>query len=203
MPSTRRDGPLTPSRARRCGRAAPISPPPSCTPWVPPRGARTSSPVLSPPGTAWTGPPTRTTPPRSGSTPPPCGSPTRPPGTRCSTGRPPTNGAGRRGSCSSPSRTPSRQGGSPRPGRAGDAVRLSGAGGVIPARRPARHDRDVPGPAFESSPPGGALTGRLLVASTRLGDPNFDRGVVLLLDHGDDGALGVVLNRPTPVPVVE
>lgn len=59
------------------------------------------------------------------------------------------------------------------------------------------------GPSFESSPPGGALTGRLLVASTRLGDPNFDRTVVLVLDHGEDGALGVVLNRPTPVPVEE
>jgi putative transcriptional regulator len=42
-----------------------------------------------------------------------------------------------------------------------------------------------------------------LVASTKLGDPNFERAVVLLLDHGDDGALGVVLNRPTPVPVGE
>jgi len=57
--------------------------------------------------------------------------------------------------------------------------------------------------AFESSPPGGTLTGQLLVASTKLGDPNFERAVVLLLDHGDDGALGVVLNRPTPVPVSE
>jgi putative transcriptional regulator len=41
------------------------------------------------------------------------------------------------------------------------------------------------------------------VATTRLGDPNFERAVVLLLDHGADGALGVVLNRPTPVPVGE
>ena len=65
------------------------------------------------------------------------------------------------------------------------------------------HDRTVSGSSFESSPPGGALTGRLLVASTKLGDANFDRAVVLLLDHGDDGALGVVLNRPTPVPVGE
>jgi len=51
--------------------------------------------------------------------------------------------------------------------------------------------------------PAEALTGRLLVASTRLGDPNFDGAVVLVLDHGVDGALGVVLNRPTPVPVEE
>jgi putative transcriptional regulator len=38
--------------------------------------------------------------------------------------------------------------------------------------------------------------GRLLVATPSLGDPNFDRTVVLLLEHGADGALGVVLNRP-------
>ncbi len=51
--------------------------------------------------------------------------------------------------------------------------------------------------------PADDLAGRLLVASTRLGDPNFDGTVVLVLDHGADGALGVVLNRPTPVPVEE
>ena len=43
--------------------------------------------------------------------------------------------------------------------------------------------------------------GRLLVASPRLADPNFARTVVLLLDHDDEGTLGVVLNRPTTVPV--
>ncbi len=47
------------------------------------------------------------------------------------------------------------------------------------------------------------LTGRLLVASPRLQDPNFERTVVLLLDHGEDGALGVVLNRPTGAEVEE
>ncbi|MDT0267860.1 YqgE/AlgH family protein [Streptomyces sp. DSM 44915] len=48
-----------------------------------------------------------------------------------------------------------------------------------------------------------SLTGRLLVATPALSDPNFDRSVVLLLDHDDEGALGVVLNRPTPVDVAE
>ncbi|MFJ8859410.1 YqgE/AlgH family protein [Streptomyces sp. NPDC102451] len=46
-----------------------------------------------------------------------------------------------------------------------------------------------------------SLTGRLLVAAPALADPNFDRAVVLLLDHDEEGSLGVVLNRPTPVGV--
>lgn len=44
-------------------------------------------------------------------------------------------------------------------------------------------------------------TGRLLVATAALVDPNFARSVVLLLDHDEDGSLGVVLDRPSPVPV--
>jgi putative transcriptional regulator len=39
--------------------------------------------------------------------------------------------------------------------------------------------------------------GRLLVAAPALTDPNFDRTVVLVLEHGPEGALGLVLNRPT------
>ncbi|MFH9067852.1 YqgE/AlgH family protein [Streptomyces alboflavus] len=48
-----------------------------------------------------------------------------------------------------------------------------------------------------------SLTGRLLVATPALSDPNFDRAVVLLLDHDEEGSLGVVLNRPTPVDVAD
>lgn len=43
--------------------------------------------------------------------------------------------------------------------------------------------------------------GRLLVATPLIGDPNFHRTVVLVLAHGDEGALGVVLNRPSLLPV--
>lgn len=39
--------------------------------------------------------------------------------------------------------------------------------------------------------------GRLLVATPPLDDPNFDRTVIYMLEHRDDGALGVVINRPT------
>ena len=45
--------------------------------------------------------------------------------------------------------------------------------------------------------------GRLLVATPLIGDPSFERTVVLLLDHGDEGAFGMVLNRPSEVPVDE
>jgi putative transcriptional regulator len=41
------------------------------------------------------------------------------------------------------------------------------------------------------------------VATPALGDSNFERSVVLVLDHDEDGALGIVINRPTPVDVAE
>jgi putative transcriptional regulator len=47
------------------------------------------------------------------------------------------------------------------------------------------------------------LTGHLLVASPRLADPNFTRRVILVLDHGGHGALGVVIDRPGGVAVGE
>jgi putative transcriptional regulator len=46
--------------------------------------------------------------------------------------------------------------------------------------------------------------GRRLVASPVIDDPNFGGTVVGLLEHDDDlGTLGVVLNRPTPMPIAE
>ena len=50
-------------------------------------------------------------------------------------------------------------------------------------------------------PDGRPLVGRLLVATPSLRSAAFTRTVVLLLDHGDEGALGVVLNRPMEVDV--
>jgi putative transcriptional regulator len=46
-----------------------------------------------------------------------------------------------------------------------------------------------------------SLRGRLLLAGPGLLDPNFFRSVVLVLEHSEEGAVGIVLNRPTDLPV--
>ena len=46
-------------------------------------------------------------------------------------------------------------------------------------------------------------SGSLLVANPLLPDPNFDRTVVLLIAHNEDGALGLILNRPSQMGVAE
>lgn len=43
--------------------------------------------------------------------------------------------------------------------------------------------------------------GKLLIAMPLLNDPNFRQTVVLLCEYGPEGALGVVVNRPTEVAV--
>ncbi len=47
------------------------------------------------------------------------------------------------------------------------------------------------------------LRGKLLVAHPRLAERAFSRSVVLVAAHDPDGALGLILNRPTPLPVGE
>lgn len=48
-----------------------------------------------------------------------------------------------------------------------------------------------------------SLSGTFLVASPHLPDPNFFRTVVLIIRHDDEGAFGVVINRPLPSTVGE
>lgn len=49
-----------------------------------------------------------------------------------------------------------------------------------------------------------SLQGHLLVAAPELRDPNFHRAVVLMVRHdAEEGALGVILNRPSRTPVRE
>jgi putative transcriptional regulator len=48
-----------------------------------------------------------------------------------------------------------------------------------------------------------SLRGKLLLASPTLLDPNFVRTVVLIAEHNDEGAMGLVLNRPAATTVSE
>lgn len=58
-------------------------------------------------------------------------------------------------------------------------------------------------PLLRFEKPTGSLVGSLLVATPALRDPSFERSVVLLVAHEQGGAMGVVLNRATEVPVSE
>lgn len=42
------------------------------------------------------------------------------------------------------------------------------------------------------------LTGQLLIAMPGMGDSRFDASVVFLCDHSDDGAMGLIVNKPVP-----
>ncbi len=46
------------------------------------------------------------------------------------------------------------------------------------------------------NPPTTTLSGSLLLAMPTLNDPNFAKSVILLCEHGPDGALGLIINRP-------
>ena len=46
-----------------------------------------------------------------------------------------------------------------------------------------------------------SLRGQLLIASPALVDPNFFRTVVLITEHNEEGAMGIVLNRPSDTMV--
>jgi putative transcriptional regulator len=48
-----------------------------------------------------------------------------------------------------------------------------------------------------------SLQGHLLISSPVLQDPNFRRTVVLMTHHDDEGAMGLVLSRPSELRVVD
>ncbi len=48
-----------------------------------------------------------------------------------------------------------------------------------------------------------SLRGKLLVASPALGDPNFARSVVFITEHSAEGAMGIVLDKPSETTVGE
>jgi len=46
-----------------------------------------------------------------------------------------------------------------------------------------------------------SLRGQFLIAAKTLRDPNFYQSVVLMVEHNDEGAMGLVVNRPSSVTV--
>lgn len=40
------------------------------------------------------------------------------------------------------------------------------------------------------------LTGKLLIAMPGIGDPRFEHSVIFLCSHGDEGAMGLIVNKP-------
>ena len=61
-------------------------------------------------------------------------------------------------------------------------------------------DTGQTGQVFMTSP---QTKGRLLLATPPLTDPNFDRTVVYVLEHHEDGAIGLIINRPTDEALVD
>jgi putative transcriptional regulator len=63
------------------------------------------------------------------------------------------------------------------------------------------------GDGADATPPGDGADGstrfRLLVSVPALGDENFDQTVVYMVEHNAEGALGLVLNRPSDTEVSE
>ena len=48
-----------------------------------------------------------------------------------------------------------------------------------------------------------SLAGQFLIAVRSLQDPNFARSVTLLIQHNHEGAMGLVVNQPTPITMHE
>ncbi|MCC6857073.1 MAG: YqgE/AlgH family protein [Bryobacterales bacterium] len=65
--------------------------------------------------------------------------------------------------------------------------------GLRPAGESAREEPEARGPQLSA--------GRLLVASRNLPDPNFAETVVLLIQYDAKSAAGLVVNRPTDIPL--
>src|SRR5271165_7288859 len=51
-------------------------------------------------------------------------------------------------------------------------------------------------PGSQEAPARPSLAGQLLVAAPSMGDPRFERTVILIVQHDATGALGVIVNRP-------
>jgi putative transcriptional regulator len=70
------------------------------------------------------------------------------------------------------------------------AIAVLGLAAVDPTVPPS--DNPSPGDAAAADPP----AGELLIASAEIQDPRFYHAVILVLQHNQDGAFGIVINRP-------
>jgi putative transcriptional regulator len=72
--------------------------------------------------------------------------------------------------------------------------------GILGFAASAPHQAAPDAPAAETLEP---AAGRFLVASRNMHDPHFTRTVIYLLQHDDDGSLGLIVNRPLSVTLAE
>ena len=85
---------------------------------------------------------------------------------------------------------------------------FSASSGSIAGERPTPSLETLFRPAVISEPrsprpPREPAPGTLLIAQHKLQDPNFRKSVVLLAEYSAEGALGLILNRPTPVALAD
>ncbi len=71
--------------------------------------------------------------------------------------------------------------------------------GLSPVSKPNAPAMPEPDPFSDDMP----AKGKFLVASPNMVDPRFEETVVLLIDYSAEGAAGLIINRPTKVPLAE
>ncbi len=78
-------------------------------------------------------------------------------------------------------------------------VVVSAETGFFQGGRPDLSKLSTPAESADTGAAQKLTRGKFLVAARRLGDPNFRKTVVLLIRYGSNGAMGLVINRPTAV----
>jgi putative transcriptional regulator len=71
--------------------------------------------------------------------------------------------------------------------------------GLLPVSKPPAPALPEPEPFTDDMP----AKGKFLVASPNMVDPRFEETVVLLIDYSAEGAAGLIINRPTKVPLAK
>jgi len=70
---------------------------------------------------------------------------------------------------------------------------------VVPATLPRPLERRARATQYQAmTPQDGILTGQMLIAMPAMADPRFQRSVICICAHSARGAMGLIVNRPTP-----